>query len=88
MLIPIEWISRVLVLIAVSGTALGVLSFLSPERSIRLYQMMMKMFNWRVEPIDHQRELRTTRIFGAIIIALSAAIFIVLVRSKALPLLW
>lgn len=88
MLIPVEWIVRVLAPITVLGAALGTLSLFSPARSIGLYQAMMRMFNWRVEPINYQRELRTTRIFGAVIIALSAAIVIALIRSEALPLLW
>ena len=75
-------------LIAAAGIALGMFSLLSPGRSIRLYQKMMEAFNWWVEPIDYQREFRTTRIFGAVIIALSTAIFIVLARSGVLPLLW
>ena len=88
MLIPIEWMNRMLVLIAAVGIALGMFSLLSPGRSIRLYQKMMEAFNWLVEPIDYQREFRTTRIFGVVIVAFSTAIFIVLARSGVLPLLW
>ena len=88
MLIPIEWMQRMLVLIAAVGIALGMFSLLSPGRSIRLYQKMMEAFNWLVEPIDYQREFRTTRIFGVVIVAFSTAIFIVLARSGVLPLLW
>ena len=42
----------------------GVWSAARPERSIALYQAIMRACNWRVEPIDRPRELLTTRWLG------------------------
>jgi hypothetical protein len=76
-----KWITIGLLIIAVSGSVLGVLSFISPALSLRLYQVIMAFFNWRVEPIDLKKELLTTRSFGLLMIVLSVAIFFVLFRS-------
>ncbi len=42
----------------------GLWSAMRPEKSIALYQAIMRAFNWRVEPIDLPRELITTRWLG------------------------
>ncbi len=49
----------------------GVWSALRPGQSIALYQAIMRVFNWRVEPIDRPRELITTRWLGAILVCCS-----------------
>lgn len=43
----------------------GAWSAIRPEQSIALYQGIMRLCNWRVEPIDRPRELLTTRWLGA-----------------------
>lgn len=88
MIVPVKWIVGVLIFVAVSGISLGVLSFVSPKHSIQLYQWIMKMFNWRVEPIDQKRELRNTKWLGVLMTVLSVLILVVLVRSKVLQLVW
>jgi hypothetical protein len=57
------------------GLTLGVLSVVWPKRSIALYQWIMERFNWKVTPIDEPREIRNTRILGAVLVALSLIIF-------------
>ena len=57
------------------GLFVGILSVVWPERSIGLYQWIMERFNWKVAPIDGPREVRNTRILGAILTALSLIIF-------------
>jgi hypothetical protein len=57
------------------GFALGALSTLAPQRSIGLYQRIMKGFNWNVAPIDEPREVRNTRALGVFLTLLSLAIF-------------
>ena len=42
----------------------GVWTAAKPGQSIALYQAIMRVFNWRVEPIDQGRELVTTRWLG------------------------
>ena len=51
--------------VAVATLAFGAWSAAKPAASIALYQAIMRCFNWRVEPIDMPRELRTTRWLGA-----------------------
>lgn len=43
----------------------GAWSAVNPGQSIALYQAIMRVCNWRVEPIDRPRELLTTRWLGA-----------------------
>jgi hypothetical protein len=56
--------SVIFFIVTVLALGLGLLSTLKPERSILLYQKIMKYFNWKVEPIDPVRELRNTRMLG------------------------
>ncbi len=56
---------------AVLGVGLGLLSFAKPRQSIQLYQVIMVWFNWRVVPINEAKELRNTRVLGAILVFLS-----------------
>lgn len=57
------------------GLALGLLSAVRPQRSIGLYQWIMERFNWKVAPIDLSREVRNTRVLGAVLVALSLVMF-------------
>jgi len=79
-MIPLEWVRHTLILVAGGGVILGVLSWIMPERSIGLYQFMMKCFNWRVEPMNPQREIRNTRWLGFLMIILSLLIVFFLFR--------
>jgi len=57
------------------GFVVGILSVISPKRSIGLCQWIMECFNWKVTPIDEAREIRHTRILGGVLTALSLVIF-------------
>jgi hypothetical protein len=57
------------------GLVLGIFSVVRPQRSINLYQWIMECFNWRVAPINEQREVRNTRILGMVLAAISLSIF-------------
>jgi len=59
----------------------GVWSALRPGQSIALYQAIMRLFNWRVEPIDFSRELITTRWLGVGLVGCSLLIFFLLLRD-------
>ena len=76
----VEWIKLVLTLISFFGVLLGVFSSVFPDRSIKLYQWIMRNFNWRVEPIHYERELRNTRVLGALMALVSALIILALFR--------
>ena len=82
MTIPIEWLERILSGVALFGVFLGSLSITSPARSIQLYQWMMRHFNWRVEPIDYNREVKTTRKFGIVIVVLCGLMIAALFRPE------
>ena len=60
----IGWISVGLKWVAAVTLLFGAWSAVSPGQSIALYQAIMRVFNWRVEPIDRPRELLTTRWLG------------------------
>ena len=60
----IEGVRGGLTLLAVVTLIFGAWSAIRPGRSIALYQDIMRVFNWRVEPINQPRELLTTRWFG------------------------
>ncbi len=57
----------------------GAWSATHPQRSIALYQAIMRLCNWRVEPIDRQRELLTTRWLG-ILLTCCSLVGLVLLR--------
>lgn len=80
--IPLRWIEWVLVFIASSEGLLGIFSFLFPKNSIALYQWLMKNFNWRVEPIDYDRELKTTQKFGIVIVLLCGVMLAALFKPE------
>ncbi len=71
------WMSPKFIFLGVGclGLAVGILSVVQPKRSIGLYQWIMERFNWKVTPIDEAREIRNTRILGAVLTALSLVIF-------------
>jgi len=68
----------------IAGITLGGLSLLSPRRSILLYVRMMKRFNWRVSPIDEDREIRNTRRMG-FFLTLGSAVLMILLFYRLLP---
>lgn len=82
MVIPIEWVEWALLVFAFFGIALGIFSLIQPAHSIRLYQGIMRFCNWRVEPLDYTRELRNTRVLGAMLAVLSALIVTAWIRPE------
>ena len=71
---PVVWCWWVAQPIWVLALAVGVLSAVAPARSIGLYQWIMARCNWRVQPIDQARELRTTRAMGWVLIFLGGVL--------------
>lgn len=78
-----DWIKWGLYGVGMLGTAIGLLSFFSPRNSIKLYQTIMTWFNWRVEPIHWDREIRNTRWLGFLMVILSLAITCILLTGCA-----
>jgi hypothetical protein len=77
-----DWIKKAMLAAAWFGIGVGALSLFSPERSIKLYQGIMRLCNWRVEPLDYKRELWNTKVLGAMLIATSALMAMALVRPE------
>lgn len=67
----IERVASGLKVVAIGTLVFGAWSAMQPARSIALYQAMMRVFNWRVEPIDQRRELITTRWLGLALVVCS-----------------
>jgi len=55
----------------------GVLLILKPKLTIKIQQKFYEKINWRIEPISIPKEIRNTRIMGAmlLIVALAAIFF-------------
>ena len=68
------WVGRGAWLIGGAGFLFGIFTAFWPKRSIALYERLMAQINWRVEPIDKAREVRTTRLLGIFLILLSLAL--------------
>ena len=83
--IDVRWIQLLLVLVAVAGILLGFLSLMSPKQSVALYQRMMRFFNWRVEPINYDREMKTTRFLGLLMIVLNLLMVVALFKPGVFP---
>ena len=75
-----SWIQFLVTIIAFFGFFVGGLSVIYPEHSIELYQLIMQIFNWEVRPIHYEKEIRSTKIFGAVIVLFSVLILIVIFR--------
>ena len=69
--ILLAWFWRGMALVGILALGIGLLSAVSPRKSIGLYQWIMARFNWRVTPIDEAREIRTTRLLGILLIGLA-----------------
>jgi len=79
----LAWTHVLLGCVGAAGLIIGFLSFCSPPRSIRLYQIIMEFFNWRVEPINLPREIRNTKWLGLVMVLLSLAIVLILMSGCA-----
>ena len=75
LVVLLTWFWRGMALVGALALGLGLLSALSPRRSIGLYQGIMLLFNWRVEPVNKAREVRNTRWLGVLLIVLAGIAF-------------
>jgi len=64
-------LSFLTVLLSCISLASGYLCIKNPLKVIRFQQAFYAKINWRLEPIDLQKEIRNTKIMGAILVALS-----------------
>jgi len=66
------------ILIAIFALANGIVCLRNPQAAIHIQQRFYAKINWKLEPIDLAKELRNTRIMGAISILLSIFLTLVL----------
>jgi len=58
---------------------IGSLLFLKPSRAIELQRRFYEKINWRMEPINMPRELKSTKFMGLILFAVGIATIIYVV---------
>ena len=56
----------------VLSASIGLFLIMRPHIMIELQRQFYARINWRIEPISLEKELRNTRVMGAVLIALSA----------------
>lgn len=72
--LPIRCSANAIRIFGFIGLFFGLFTAAWPKASIRVYQWIMKMFNWSVNPIDERREVRNTRVLGSVLAVLGLAI--------------
>lgn len=56
----------------------GLILILKPEDAIKAQENFYKKLNWKIEPLDYNKEIRNTRIIGGIGIACAVALLVIL----------
>lgn len=71
------WIRMIIVIIAV---LFGTYLVLRPRQVIQIQIALYRPFNWKIEPISMEKEIRNTRIMGmtVIILGIIALIYIIM----------
>ena len=66
--------------IAVAATLFGGLIALKPRKTIDIQIALYRPFNWKIEPISMEKEIRNTRIMGltVFILGILSLLYIVL----------
>ena len=79
----VAWLSGVpplpfITVISVIGVAVGVMLIAKPAAAIEIQKRFYARINWRMEPISMPKELRNTRLMGAVVI-----VFLIVIVSFA-----
>jgi len=64
------------IITAICALTAGVLCVLNPKLTIQIQQRFYEKINWRIQPINLEKELRNTRFMGAINILLAIVIIL------------
>jgi len=59
----------------------GFICFLNPSLAIRLQQKFYAKINWKIEPINLNKELRNTRIMGMISLIITIMLLATLLKK-------
>ena len=65
-------------IIATFSLLFGLILILKPRDCIRMQQNFYTKINWKIEPVDFNKELRNTRIMGGISIVCGLGLLIIL----------
>lgn len=65
-------------IIAIASLLCGLILILKPKDSINIQQNFYKRINWKIEPINYDKEVRNTRIMGGICIVSGLILLIIL----------
>jgi hypothetical protein len=60
--------------ISVAGVVIGCMLIVNPVAAIELQKRFYAKINWRMEPISMPKEIRNTRLMGAVVIVFLAVI--------------
>lgn len=75
-------IITILLILAAASLGVGVLYSSKPELAIEWQKRAYASFNWRIEPISLERELRSMKVMGKILIFISMATIVYLIINK------
>lgn len=67
---------EITLLVSVVGITIGLFVFFKPELTIEIQRRFYEKLNWRIEPINMQKEIRNTKIMGAFLTAVAIATII------------
>ena len=67
---------EITLLVSVVGITMGLFVFFKPELTIEIQRRFYEKLNWRIEPINMQKEIRNTKIMGAFLVAVAIATII------------
>ena len=68
------------VIIGISALLFGLVLILKPKECIQMQQNFYKKINWKMEPIDYEREVKNTRLLGFTGIICGAILLVVLLK--------
>ncbi|MFC1753445.1 hypothetical protein ACFL96_08640 [Thermoproteota archaeon] len=64
------------IFIVIISTANGLLCSINPAKTIKMQQGFYEKINWRIEPIDLEKEIRNTRTMGFISLIIAVGLVI------------
>ena len=62
------------IIVIVFALATGIICFLNPRLTIKIQQRFYESINWKIEPINMEKEIKNTRFMGVINISLGIGI--------------
>jgi hypothetical protein len=70
------------IMVSILALINGFICITSPKLAIKIQQDFYARINWRIEPINLDKELKNTRLMGIISLALSLILIIYIIYGK------